>query len=219
MLTRRNAALHPCAGFSLVEIAVVLLIVALLAGGALTLFKAQLSYSHTAEVREQLREARQALLNYAAANQKLPCPATDPANGLPDASCPVKGLLPWSSLGLVSTDPWGQPLHYAVTPAFTTTGFALDTPGALKVTSGGNDIDPEHAVAFVVWSVGEDATDGSSTAAANAIVVAAAGVDDLAEWTSRYALFGQMLTAGRTLPVTGSGGSSSSSSSSSSGGG
>lgn len=214
-------------GFTLVEIAVVLLVITVLAGTAISAFRAQTAYTRTAQVREQIREAREALINYAIVNQQLPCAAPDEKGEHPPLcppQPPQKGFLPWKDLGLVASDPWGRPLRYLVTRDMTISSkLNLSTPGSLTVWSGTTNIDPPHAIAFAVWSTGEDGLDASTNNASgtpvvdnDSVVAETPGADDVVEWVSRYVLFGRMMAAGRTLPLTSSSSSASSSSSSAS---
>lgn len=110
-------------GFTLVELAVVMLILTLLAGGLSAGLRAQLARRAEASTDEALAEARDALLGYAIRKGMFPCPAksaTDGSEGRDTGSCPAHtGLLPWATLGIAGTDGWGRRLRYAVTPAYT----------------------------------------------------------------------------------------------------
>ncbi|MEN3067598.1 type II secretion system protein [Uliginosibacterium sediminicola] len=186
-------------GFSLVEIAIALVVISLLAGSLMKAFQLQLAFGRSTLAREQLREAREALLNYAVVNQRLPCPASD-SSGIAQTSCSStpKGWLPWQELGLPARDAWGQTLRYAVSTAMSTSGFGLGSTGSLQLYQGSNRMNNDEAVAFVVWSIGSDGHDASS--GSNAVVtVESPSSDDLVEWVSRYLLFGKMLAAGRSL--------------------
>jgi prepilin-type N-terminal cleavage/methylation domain-containing protein len=186
-------------GFSLVEIAIALVVISLLAGSLMKAFQLQLAFGRSTLAREQLREAREALLNYAVVNQRLPCPASD-TSGIAQTSCnsAPKGWLPWQDLGLPARDAWGQTLRYAVSTTMTTSGFGLASAGSLQLYQGSSQMGNSNAVAFVVWSIGRDGYDASS--GNNALVtVESPSSDDLVEWVSRYLLFGKMLAAGRSL--------------------
>ena len=68
-------------GYSLVELAVVMLIVALLIGGLLLPLSAQQEIRSRQETERILANAREVLLGFAALNERLPCPATENSNG------------------------------------------------------------------------------------------------------------------------------------------
>lgn len=140
-------------GFSLVEIAIVLLIVAVLLGGLLPTLSGQIEQQRRSETRKQMDEILQALTGYAASQQppRLPCPAqpiiaTGSANaGASDCSI-TAGVVPWVTLGTSETDAWGRRFTYSVTSSVTgtfTTSFTLASTGNLNVNnkaSGGNNI-------------------------------------------------------------------------------
>lgn len=63
------------AGFTLVEMAMVLLIVALLLSGLVPSITHQIEQQRNNDTRKQLAEIREALLGFAIANNRLPCPA------------------------------------------------------------------------------------------------------------------------------------------------
>jgi prepilin-type N-terminal cleavage/methylation domain-containing protein len=112
----RSPAAH--AAFTLLEAMIALVIVALLASGLAVPLAAQVQMRRFEETRRSLEEARDALLGFAAAHGRLPCPATPSSQGLEsfapggDASngrCADfhAGLLPGASLGLASLDAQG----------------------------------------------------------------------------------------------------------------
>jgi prepilin-type N-terminal cleavage/methylation domain-containing protein len=116
-------------GFSLVELAVVLVIVALLSGGLMFGLSAQRDAAALQDARRQLDTVRETLLGFAMANGRLPCPA--PAN-LPNTDANAgrspappcdnalqHGVIPWVTLGLPETDPWGNRLTYFGSNRFT----------------------------------------------------------------------------------------------------
>ena len=192
---------HPPRGFSLVELAIVLSILGLLSIGALSALRIQTERARLAETRELLADAREALLNFAAVSGRLPCPAPD-AGGLAAGTCSatlnkvIKGHLPWQTLGLISTDPWGQSLRYAVVGGFTASP-TLNTKAAITVKpyfSG------SEALAFIVWSTGADAQDGSA-GEGSSTVSADPAKDDQVVWVSRFILLGRMLEAGQDIPA------------------
>lgn len=85
MQINRIKTLRKLTGFTLVEMAMVLMIIALLLGGLLPVISGQIEQQRNAETRKQLAEIRDALMGFAVANNRLPCPAqatlaTDAAN-------------------------------------------------------------------------------------------------------------------------------------------
>lgn len=70
MLTNKSNS-----GFTLVEMAMVLMIVGLLLGGLIPTISSQMERQYTNETRKQLDEIQQALVGYAIINGRLPCPA------------------------------------------------------------------------------------------------------------------------------------------------
>jgi prepilin-type N-terminal cleavage/methylation domain-containing protein len=135
-------------GFTLTELAIVLVIVALLMGGLLLPLSAQVDQKNYSDTRQQLNEIREALLGYAmthtAANGKpyLPCPDTDndgkenrTSGTRCSAGASAEGNLPWSALGLTSTDAWNNRFRYRVHNNFadSNVGFTLSSNGILRV--------------------------------------------------------------------------------------
>lgn len=121
---------HPrlhSAGFTLAELAVVLLVVTLLLGGLLVPLGAQIESRKVADTDRILTDVREALLGFAAANGRLPCPATGGATGVEaplgggDCSNDIDGFVPAITLALTPTDAqgyavdaWGQRIRYAL---------------------------------------------------------------------------------------------------------
>lgn len=120
-------------GFSMVEIAVVLTIVALLLGSTMYTLSAHLEQRDESRTLRTLDDARDLLLAFAIVNARLPCPARDTSGGdeLRDAAgvCQdaagndeyYRGLLPARALGFhevdaqgFARDAWGNRIRYAV---------------------------------------------------------------------------------------------------------
>lgn len=178
----------PCKldGFSLVEMAIVLAIVALLLAGLLPTISGQIEQQRRNDTRKQLAEIQQALMGFAIMNGRLPCPTTitDPSNagyGLEAATCPIgtpttDGYLPWKTLGVSEIDAWGSKRtstgslwtgywRYRVDRNFSVAGspFALSTgfsADALSIVdNGGNTLTSttERPIA-IVYSTGPNVT-------------------------------------------------------------
>lgn len=109
--------------------AVLLVLLAVLGLGAASVLMsgvARLDGRATPERRTALalKQARDALIGYAAANGRLPRPAPDAASGREyDGRCDTErsctGFLPWVTLGITPGDGWGRLLRYSVTPVLT----------------------------------------------------------------------------------------------------
>lgn len=198
-------------GFTLTELAIVLLILALLGSGALSALRIQTERARFGEARSQVAEAREALLNYAAVERRLPC-ADANDDGEPDCGqpCPDRDgdgkadscRLPWAALGVVARDPWGQRLNYLPSANFTHAGFGLTSTGELSLQDvQGGALANKEAVAFVVWSTGPDTSDSTKTSIPQSLTPEAPGTDDIVMWTSRFVLLGHMLEAGWDAPA------------------
>ena len=131
-------------GFTLVEMAIVLMIVGLLLGGLLPTISSQVEQQRRNDTRKQMDEIQQALIGFVISKGRLPCAAdgtipTIPgtSNGAGQENCAVavsKGVLPWATLGVNETDAWGWRYTYQVTP-----NWADNTDGtgaSCNVTTG-----------------------------------------------------------------------------------
>lgn len=115
-------------GFTLAEIAIALLIVGLLLGSALVPLSAQIDVRNYAETQRTQEQIREAIIGFALANGRLPCPAAGnvvagtAGAGTEQFTAPsctaLMGVVPWATLGLPETDAWGRRFSYRVSPAF-----------------------------------------------------------------------------------------------------
>jgi len=131
------------AGFSLVEMAIVLIILGFVLAALLAPLQAQRNQLFQTQTDNTLEDAKKALLGYAQSKGRLPCPAIAGGNGveapLGGGTCTQQiGFLPAVTLGIQPTDSngfaldgWNNPIRYAVsqvntggaaTPDFTTSG-------------------------------------------------------------------------------------------------
>ncbi len=150
-------------GFSLIELAIVLIIVALLTSGLLVGLSSQRNLAENKDAQRQQEIILEAILGFAMSSGRLPCPA-DPAIATTsgagneewqctpadcstaDRICKLEhGVIPWRSLGLQETDPWGNRFTYFVGKEFSNpitqtekdngirTRFSLDTVGRANI--------------------------------------------------------------------------------------
>lgn len=115
-------------GFSLVELSIVVIVVGLLLAGLMTPLAAQQDMRHRSDTAAALAVAEEALIGFALANGRLPCPATATVasgssgagseatvgSGATLACAAANGVLPWATLGLPETDAWGNRFSYRV---------------------------------------------------------------------------------------------------------
>jgi len=129
-------------GFTLIEMAIVMFIVALLSGGILLPLSAQQDIRQRQETEKSLNDIRDALMGYAVVNGYLPCPApVDLCTGCAEAArdangvCALRvGLVLWTTLGLGHLDAWGHLFRYSVSPAFSNSGIGSVTKFTLAST-------------------------------------------------------------------------------------
>lgn len=183
-------------GFTLIELAIVLFVVGLLLGGMLLPLAGQQDIRNFGDTQKILIESRDALLGFAMANDRLPCPASAASNGVESpaggGACtnPYDGFLPAATLGLSPVDAQGYRLdgwggeaahrvRYAVSTAnanaFTTqnqmksigmTTLAAVAAGDLKVCNTGTDMASEGTATAAC-----DTTPTDTTLAADAVAV------------------------------------------------
>lgn len=143
-MTRSNERVLRNGGFTLTELAIVLVIVGLLLATLVPSLSAQLEQRSYNETQQWLNEAREALIGYALTHTAvdgkpyLPCPDTD-NDGVENRSgnaCPgSEGALPWSDLGLGQRDSWNNRIRYRVHASVSnsSTGFTLSSNPDLRV--------------------------------------------------------------------------------------
>jgi prepilin-type N-terminal cleavage/methylation domain-containing protein len=160
-------------GFTLVELAVALTIIALLLGMLIVPLGTQMDQQRAAETQRQMDQIREALIGFATATGRLPCPATattassTTGAGLETATCTgaaVEGVVPWATLGVPETDAWGRRFTYRVTAGFAdapgsaSSTFALTDSGDMTVTNGSTNI--ATSVPAVIISHGKNGAGG-----------------------------------------------------------
>jgi prepilin-type N-terminal cleavage/methylation domain-containing protein len=145
-------------GFTLIEMAIVLVIITILIGGLAVPLSAQIQARRIAETNKTLEEAKEALVGYAMTHKDtnghpyLPCPAGADGHELARISglgCPqTYGYFPWVDLGGAPSDAWGNRLRYIVTSSVSNSesGFTYSTTQA---TGAWKNIASSHGCATV----------------------------------------------------------------------
>lgn len=204
-------------GFTLIEMAVVLIIMGFIIGALVTPLTAQVEQSRLSEANKDLSEIKEALLGYVAVNGFFPCPDTS-GDGVADgcantnSTASTGGNLPWSTLGLKSNDPWGKSYQYRVNNAFTAP-FNLNTTGSgagiIKICTDNTCSNTESEnVPLIVFSYGKNggtqppiSIDEQENADGDGVFVkhdfVQNGFDDVLMWISTNVVMNRMVTTGR----------------------
>lgn len=103
-------------GFTLIEVAIVVIVLTLLLGGLLIPLAAQVDQRRYAETDKTLAEIKDALIGFAQTNGRLPCPSQAGGNGVAPLDCDgrYEGDLPWATLNVPMGDAWGRRFRYRV---------------------------------------------------------------------------------------------------------
>lgn len=128
-------------GFTLVEMAIGVLVIALLLGSILVPLSTQVEQRKVSETEKALDEIREALIGYALSHGHLPCPDLTTSNdGVEDVNATTgqclgpEGNLPWSTLSVIGADSWGNRFRYRVLSEFARRSpaalFSLETTAA-----------------------------------------------------------------------------------------
>ena len=137
-------------GFTLVEMAIVLVILGFVLGALLLPLRAQREQATQLQTENTLENAKQALLGYAQQKGRLPCPATAASSGI-ESQTPAGGgictqqigFLPAATLGLqpavngFAIDAWNNRIRYAVTQAIVIDIAQTSVPDYTFTTANG----------------------------------------------------------------------------------
>lgn len=176
-------------GFTLAELAIVLIIVGLLLGGLMVPLAAQDRLRRTEETRKALETARDALIGYALAQQRLPCPgwdgswSNDPADShggeyfasggtSGNGRCQdfYRGLVPARTLGIGPVDDhgflidgWGRPIRYAIAKSNQTSPVFTQNRGIADTYRTSGDL-PGAELKICTSAIGATASDCANAA-------------------------------------------------------
>lgn len=112
-------------GFSLIEVAIVMLILGFVLGGLMVPMSAQRENNNIKQARQEIKIIQEAIYGFAIASARMPCTAQP---GSSNENCPsLTGFVPAGDLGIegrfncdnLLLDPWGNPYRYSVTSANT----------------------------------------------------------------------------------------------------
>lgn len=195
-------------GFTLIEIAVVLVIIGLLVGSFIGTFASRIDTTRRDEVRNELDDIKRVLMAHAFSKTPphLPCPDTNvPPDGLEDRTAGVCdagtaiGYLPWRNLGMGNEDAWANRYGYWVNNAYAenNVGFTLNSPdeggsnAAIETREGDADFNMVQNAVAVIFSHGKNGLGAYSTegVAQPAIPAPGNGHDDENENTDADLVF------------------------------
>lgn len=133
MINKNNA------GFTLVEIAIVLAIVGIIIGFSTQMLLPSLDRARVVNTQERLEKVADRLAAFAVKNNRIPCPATPDGSGVapfgyeidsgvngdsPNTTCynaDTEGIIPFKTLGITEEDAkdgWGNYITYRISPVF-----------------------------------------------------------------------------------------------------
>jgi prepilin-type N-terminal cleavage/methylation domain-containing protein len=159
-------------GFTLAELAIVLVIVSLLLGGMMAMVSSQTDQRNWNDTQSRLEAARDAILGYAIANGRLPCPANSGSAGAEvqvSGVCGASGntydyyggvvsgvtygLLPAVTIGYqpvdaqgFALDAWGNRIRYAVSRGTTPVTTSANFTNAANLKGSGVTVLPNDLV-------------------------------------------------------------------------
>ncbi len=180
MRTRYSHSPRLQPGFSLVELAIVMLIVSILLAGVLVPLSIQMDVRKGGETRKTMDDARDALVGFTMANGRLPCPASAASNGVEApggggaCTAPLDGFVPAVTLSLTPADAqgylldgWNNRVRYAITTANTN---AFTTTGQMKAL-GIAALGPDLRVCSTSTGISGESCAATTTLTATAVAI------------------------------------------------
>lgn len=158
-------------GFTLLELAIALVIIGLLAGGGLAIYTSISDHAKREETAQYLETVRRSLLIYANLKGRLPR-ADAGTDGVEDGAGVKIGELPFKDIGVMPLDAWGRRLKYSVNARLTTdkntgcdelkkmiqkTAVPENSPKVWEATGGGGAANPLRFVVVIVSAGPRDA--------------------------------------------------------------
>ena len=147
------------AGFTLIEIAIVLVVIGLLLSGGLVALGPVVQNAKITQTKNKLDKIEDALVLYAIQNSCLPCPADSADDsgiqqtgagadiatacaGTTACFSSAQGVVPWVTLGLPKsdvTDEWGTLISYHISQATSSNADITGTPTCDRMQDGTNN--------------------------------------------------------------------------------
>jgi prepilin-type N-terminal cleavage/methylation domain-containing protein len=168
-------------GFSLIEVAIVLVVAGLVISGGLVALSPLLQSSKTSQTNQLMDRIEQSLVLYVIQNGCLPCPAV-PANltgiaekngggsytGCTGSCSATYGIVPWNTLGLSKdevTDPFGSFIDYVPSSSLVSSNSMLRIlpatyPTASLSVADASGTSQTSAAAYILISHGPDGSYG-----------------------------------------------------------
>lgn len=151
-------------GFTLIEMAVVLLLLGIVAGGGLVGFSGMTQKMKIGATKEKFSLIEAALSSYAQRYKRLPCPAAPDGGGVERSNgrcfsnttasalyASMQGTVPWRELGLPESavrDGWGRFITYKPAPQLTVNHVALEMQ---NMDTGTSALDVHDACRSALW--------------------------------------------------------------------
>jgi prepilin-type N-terminal cleavage/methylation domain-containing protein len=127
-MTRKNS--NKNSGFTLIEIAIVMVVIGLLTGGGISIMRVMTERKVRNENSEYLQQAKEAILSFAEINGRLPWPDTDNNGTGTDNPCALNstctGFLPFADLNIAPNDAYQRAVKYEIN----------NNPGSLGAVRG-----------------------------------------------------------------------------------
>jgi prepilin-type N-terminal cleavage/methylation domain-containing protein len=134
-------------GFTLIEMAVAMFVIVLLLGSILVPLQSQVESRNYEQTQRILDQAREALIGFAAANGRFPCPASSTSSGLEDGNA-TTGVC--NALTVTAAN-----VYYGFLPAATLGFTPVDASGFAVDAWGGTT---NHRIRYAVSSVSVNST-------------------------------------------------------------
>jgi len=197
-------------GFTLVEMALVMLILGFLFTGLFSSISGWIENRRYSDTRQRMEQVIDALIGYALVNNGgLPAADAD-GDGIADPGS-NRGTLPWKTLGLdevTNFDAWQHPFVYHVDEAYrvnvpavppdTITGLRVENLSGKKLTTDNPEAPVAVLVSFGRNGIGDDNNGNANNLYTSNVTVE--NFDDEVRWISRYLLLGKLVDTGGWPP-------------------